>query len=100
MLVIVTNTVSSPGMAFYFFLRGCVRIRILSLYATHAIVRQLLDLSILSLLRMLLPIFLLASNWLYDVMIRLVSSTQSFADRGHNMIIFSKNETFLENQFT
>ena len=46
------------------------------------------------------PFCLHAWNWLNGVIIRLVRLTQMFATEDHNIKMFSKITTFLQNQFT
>ena len=57
----------------------------------------LTTLSPLSIFSSLFP--LLAENWLYGVIIHLVRLTHVFATEDHNMNMFSKIATFLQNPF-
>ena len=59
----------------------------------------ILYLSILSPLYFFFSISLVRLNWLYDVIAYLVQLTQIFAIADHNMKMFSKIATFLQNQF-
>ena len=61
--------------------------------------QRILCLSISSLLSMFFGFFLLASNSLYDVIICLVRSAESFANRDHNMIIFQKCNIFTKSVY-
>ena len=61
--------------------------------------RALLYLSTSSPKHFFFSISLARLNWVYDVLICLVRLTQMFANEDHNMKMFSKIATFLQNQF-
>ena len=61
--------------------------------------RAILYLSTSGLKVYLFSISLARLNWIYDVIICLVPLTQMFATADHNIKMFSKIATFLQNQF-